>query len=547
MKPGNNLPSRIRRETRLADDAWLDERPSGIRSSGTDAHDQVEYLLRFLWRWKMRFLAVFSTIMIAGVLYLVIAPERYTVHATVMVGFRTPDLQTDQNHGRPSAEPDTDAAIELLRTPSALQHVASELNLAAQTSLVKPVRGSIFHRFRSAIGSLFSSGDGAPAPDANQRIAAQLGKDIRVERIGRSSFLDLSYISSDPVMAAKILNSLARYVAKDESFLSQTTVATRAGFQIVKMSVVTEATPPLEPTSPNVSLVLALTTLCALAAGMLALMVKHLQLLRTVRSIEEITRRGVRTLALLPDTDDISLDRTAGVALVANDPAHAFSVSVASLHAAVATLPWTRNAQGNNAMVLLVTSPLEGEGKSTAAAALATSMALADKRVLLLDGDLRAPTLHRSFSVERSPGLSEYVRAQVSLEMAIQRGNNIHFLAAGNPMTSPLHILDSERFHMLMRAARNEYDVIVVDSPPILAVGDAKLLAQAADHVIVVARWGQTSWNALTHALRALHDSGAHIAGVTVSHVDASQLSLYDNGGAEIYGSSYGTRIDAGN
>jgi len=217
---------------------------------------------------------------------------------------------------------------------------------------------------------------------------------------------------------------------------------------------------------------------------------------------------------------------------------------VASLHAAVTTLPWPRNAQNNGAMVLLLTSPLASEGKSTTAAALATSMALADKRVLLVDADLRSPTLHRAFGVDRSPGLSEYVRAQVSLEMAIQRGNNIHFLAAGKAMTSPLHILDSERFHMLLRVARNEYDVILVDSPPILAAGDAKLLAQIADHVILVARWGSTSWNALKQALRALRDSGARVAGVAVSHVDASQLSLYDYGGAEIYGSHYGTKVD---
>ncbi|MCL2716418.1 MAG: polysaccharide biosynthesis tyrosine autokinase [Alphaproteobacteria bacterium] len=545
MTTVNNLPTHIRRETRLADNAWLDERPATIRSSG-DTHEQLEYLLRFLWRWKMLFVAVFTTILAAGLVYLVIVPERYTVHSTIMVGFRTPELATEQNHGRPNGEPDTDAAIELLRATPALEQVSRQLNLAAQKNLVGTVRGSIFHRFRSAIGSIFTSSDDQATSDTDSQIAAQLAKDIRIERIGRSAFLDVSYVSSNPVMAAKIVNTLSRYVAKDESFLSRTSIANRAGFPIVKMSVVTEATAPQEPTSPNVPVVLSLTTLFALGAGIMALMFKHLQLLRTVRSIEEVTRRGVRTLGLIPDTDDISLDRTASVALVANDPDHVFSASVASLHAAITTLPWTRNAQ-NNAMVLLLTSPLASEGKSTTAAALATSMALADKRVLLLDADLRSPTLHRSFGVDRSPGLSEYVRAQVSLEMAIQRGNNIHFLAAGKPMTSPLHILDSERFHMLMRVARNEYDVILVDSPPVLAVGDAKLLAQIADHVIVVARWGSTSWNALKQALRTLRDSGARVAGVAVSHVDATQLSLYDYGGAEIYGSHYGTRVDADN
>jgi Mrp family chromosome partitioning ATPase len=92
---------------------------------------------------------------------------------------------------------------------------------------------------------------------------------------------------------------------------------------------------------------------------------------------------------------------------------------------------------------------------------------------------------------------------------------------------------------------RTEYDVILIDSPPILAVGDARILAQLADYSVVVARWGKTSWRALNHALRLLADGGARIAGVTVSRVNIKQFATYDYADAGIYGSAYGSQMRA--
>jgi succinoglycan biosynthesis transport protein ExoP len=271
-------------------------------------------------------------------------------------------------------------------------------------------------------------------------------------------------------------------------------------------------------------------------------LLKEFRAQQTVWSIEEVTRRGLRPLGLIPEDRTVERRRGAGVALVAGDPAHAFSASVTSLQAAVSTLPRARPEGGT---VLLLTSALPAEGKSTTAAALATSMAASGNRVLLLDADLRSPTLHRIFDLEPAPGLAESVGSQSSLERAIRqdRTTGVHFLAAGEAHVRPLGVLGSARLRSQLDLWRTQFDTILIDSPPILAAGDARMLAQLSDYVIVVVRWGSTSWSALRHALRALQESGARLAGVAVSRVDVSQLSVYDYPEVRIYGADHGGRV----
>ncbi|WP_234685885.1 tyrosine-protein kinase domain-containing protein [Bradyrhizobium monzae] len=537
------LPPRGQIEPALPDAAWLQEDARPTR----DPREQLDYLARFLWRWKRLVFFISAPIMLAGFFYLLIVPEKYSAHATLMVGFRQPELLTAEQVRSPvRGEPDIDGAIDLIRAEPALRHVASELDLAARPELAGAGRVSLLVRFKRALASIFDRTNGASnqSADPTAWVAAHLRKDIKIDRVGRSTLLDLSYTSSDAAMAAKVVNSLAKFSSEDESFLSRMSLAERAGFQIVKVSVVTEAVPPQEPSSPNSPLILAVTTFCALMAGLGALLVKQFQEQRTVRGVEQVTRRGLRALGVILDDQNVERHPGAGVAMVAGDPTHAFSASVMSLHVALSTLPRLHKERG---LVLLVTSALPGEGKSTTAAALATSMAASGKRVLLVDGDLRAPTLHRSFGVEQRPGLAEFVDSQVVLEAAIRRDRTtgVHFLASGKGNANPLRVLNSIRFQTGLRVMRAEYDTILIDSPPVLAAGDARILAQLSDYVVVMTRWGSTSWCVLGHALRALQESGARLAGVVVSRVDRRQLSIYDYGGAQIYGAGYGEYLDA--
>jgi capsular exopolysaccharide synthesis family protein len=516
------------------DAAWLDEGarlPSVPRAS-------LDRALRILWLWKWRLLLICVPILLAGLAYLLITPERYTAHATVMVGVRQSELSTDEQARMPlRGEPDVDGAIRLMRARMALQHVAKELNLAARPEFENAIRQrkSLISRVRGTVFSLLGRtgripGEGAER-DPSELIAAQLEKDIRIDRVGRSALLDVAYSSSDPALAAAIVNALARFASEDEAFLSRMTLAERAGFQIVKISVMSEAVPPNEVSSPNAAVILGGTMFLALIAAFSIMLLREFQRHQTILSTEDLTRRGVRPLGLIPENRAVA---RGGIRLVTDDPGNAFSVSVASLHAAISTLP---RIKSERCAILLLTSALPGEGKSTTAAALATSMAALGRRVLLIDANLRSPKLHRSFNLELSPGLAECVGAQTPAGEVIRHDpvTGVFLLAAGDTYDRPLHVVGSPRLRGLLDHWRTQFDVILIDAPPVLVAGDARVLAQVSDHVIVVVRWGATKWNLLNHALLMLEGSGAHIAGAVISRVNVKKLSAYSSADAQIY------------
>ena len=530
-----------RADQAMTDAAWLDE---GARLP-PDPRPALGQVIRALRRRKWRFLLVCTPIFLAGLGYLLTVPERYTAHGTVMVGFRQPELLTpEERRDSIRSEPDIDGAMTLMRAQPALRFVVNELHLLDRPEFHATMRPSktLINYLRRSIASLLGRtspmpGDIAPY-DPVDAAADELRKNLKIERVGRAALLDVSYTSLDPVLAAGVVNTLARFTSDDEGFLSRMTLAERADFQIVKTSVFVEAVPPEEPTLPSPILILG-AGICALAAGFGAVVRKELQAQQTVLSIDEVTRRGLRYLGLIPEDHSVQRRWGAGVALVASDPAHVFSASVTSLQAAVSTLPRSRSEGGR---VLLLTSALPAEGKSTTAAALATSMAASGNRVLLLDADLRSPTLHRSFDLAPGPGLAECVGSKASLQPEIRKDltTGVHVLAAGDVHARTLGVLGSPRLQALLELWRMQFDAILIDSPPILVAGDARMLAQLSDDVIVVVRWGSTTWSALTHAVRALEESGARLAGVAVSRVDVRQLSTYDYPDAQIYGAVYG-------
>ena len=538
---------RAQEATTMADAAWLDE----AARLPADPRASLGRALRILLYRKWRFILVCAAILLAGLGYLLIVPEEYTAHGTLMIGFRQPDLLTAEQARDPiRGEPDVDGAIALMRAYPTLRHVVEELDLVARPEFRDATRQStpLMIRLRRLGASLLgwtsrTSGEVAHA-DPVDTVAGKLRNELKFERVARSALLDISYSSPNAALAVSVVNAVARFSSQDESFLSRMTPAERAGFQIVKTSVVAEAVAPPEPSTPNTSLILGVSVFCALAAGFTAVLLKEFRARQTVVSIEEATRRGLRVLALIPEDRTVERRRDAGVALVARDPAHAFSASMTSLQAAISTLPRSRP---EGARTLLLTSALDAEGKSTTAAALASSMAASGDRVLLLDADLRCPTLHHCFGLEPAPGLAECVGSQASPERAIRQDpiTGVHFLAAGEAHLRPLGVLGLAQLRSQLDLWRTQFDAILIDSPPLLTAGDARILAQLSDYVIVVVRWGLTSWGALDRALRTLRESGAQLAGIAVSRVDVRQLSAYDFPDPRIYGLEQRARVPA--
>lgn len=185
--------------------------------------------------------------------------------------------------------------------------------------------------------------------------------------------------------------------------------------------------------------------------------------------------------------------------------------------------------------VLVVTSPLPHEGKTTSAINLAIALGQRGHSVLLLDGDVRRGVVHTVFDTSREPGLSDVLRGVVPFAQArasVELGDDrtVHYLTAGSPIPNPSGMLGSDELRALLAALAEQYDAIIIDSPPTNLLTDAALLSTRADGVIVVARAGVSESGALARAMEQLRHVRAPVLGVVLNDVDFKRDGAYDDG-----------------
>lgn len=183
---------------------------------------------------------------------------------------------------------------------------------------------------------------------------------------------------------------------------------------------------------------------------------------------------------------------------------------------------------------MIVTSSGPAEGKSTTTANLAVVFAQQGKRVLLIDADLRKPTVHYTFRTENHIGLSNVLTRQSSLEEAvtITAQDKLWVLPSGPIPPNPSELLGSKGMKSLFEQAKEEYDVIILDTPPVLAVTDAQVLANLADGVVLVVSSGKTETDAAKKAKELLDSAKAKVLGVVLNNkkVQDSQYYYYYGG-----------------
>ncbi|KKI93270.1 capsular biosynthesis protein [Bacillus sp. SA1-12] len=183
---------------------------------------------------------------------------------------------------------------------------------------------------------------------------------------------------------------------------------------------------------------------------------------------------------------------------------------------------------------MIVTSSGPAEGKSTTTANLAVVFAQQGKRVLLVDADLRKPTVHYTFRLENHIGLSNVLTRQSSLQEAVQitSQEKLWILSSGPIPPNPSELLGSKGMQAMIEQAKDEYDVIIFDSPPVLAVTDAQILSNLTDGVVLVVSSGKTEIDAAKKAKELLDNAKAKILGVVLNNkkVQDSQYYYYYGG-----------------
>jgi capsular exopolysaccharide synthesis family protein len=183
------------------------------------------------------------------------------------------------------------------------------------------------------------------------------------------------------------------------------------------------------------------------------------------------------------------------------------------------------------AKTLVITSSLPNEGKSSIVTSLARLLARSGRRVAVVDADLRRPAVHRGLDLEASPGLAELLEGTCSRDQALQldAASGATVIAAGITDRSPADLLQSPRMAKLLLELTVSFDLVIMDTPPVLAVPDAAILARQADMTVLVVRWGATKTATLTTAMQRLEDLNVPF-GVVLSRVDGKKSAGYGYG-----------------
>jgi len=294
-------------------------------------------------------------------------------------------------------------------------------------------------------------------------------------------------------------------------------VGVTGGVTANNISIVDRATPPRSPSKPSMVLNMALAALLGLGLGGLAALVLE-ALDETLATPDDVEKKlGVSVLGVIP-----LLDKGQTPADGLADIRSGFSEAYYSLRTA---LQFSTPDGAPSSMV--VSSARPAEGKSTTAYAVALNLSRIGKRVLLIDGDLRNPSMHRVVGVENERGMSNLLSGSADLTSVVQptRQENLFFIPCGPLPPNPAELWGGDRLHDFLAEAHDKFDHVVFDGPPVLGFADAPMLAAAVNGTLFVLESRGTRRGQARGALRRLQVGRAHLLGAVLTKFSTKSTS----------------------
>jgi succinoglycan biosynthesis transport protein ExoP len=324
-----------------------------------------------------------------------------------------------------------------------------------------------------------------------------------------------------------------------------------AGLNASNIMVVDPAQVPKGPAKPRVILNLALGFILGLSLGVgLAFLQEYLDnTLKTPDEVESLLR--LPSLGLIPSVHLIGPSKSSqrGITTIGNGSNGSYGLALQKDPMAVEAFRSLRTSILLSAnpvpKVLLVTSALPGEGKTTTTVNLGATLASLGSKVLIVDCDMRRPSCHRAAGVKNSPGFVQCLTGRVSLSDAILPVNgvpNLSIIPCGPIPPNPAEVLSSPLTLELLKRLHIEFEYVLVDSPPILSVADSRILATITDAVVLVTRAYETPYEVVRRARALLYGAGARILGVALNDVHIHKSSYGGKYGYyQQYGYGYGS------
>lgn len=305
--------------------------------------------------------------------------------------------------------------------------------------------------------------------------------------------------------------------------LRQIDIGTSLDQEIIRVMETPTAT--IEPISPNRPKAVATGALLGLAAALavILLLEKFDDRVKTVEELQEALQEPV--LGQIPSVRGHKAD--APPLNLFDLPAQDnFPEAFRNVRSSIMFSP-----NGKAAQILLVTSAIPGDGKTTFAVNLAICMAQAGQQTLLIDGDMRRMTINDYFKMDKGPGLADVLSGQAAFEDCVTaiRTEKFHYLRGGTVPTNPGELILGGRLQELLEQLRGQYHRVIIDTPPVLATDDTLSLCPYVDGVLFVVKAGHTSMRYARNSMAALHQRGARIFGVILNFIDTRSAHYYYN------------------
>jgi polysaccharide biosynthesis transport protein len=287
----------------------------------------------------------------------------------------------------------------------------------------------------------------------------------------------------------------------------------------VLVTVTQPAQLPRDPVSPQTPIYLALGALLGLAVGVGGAVLRHTQDHRIRSDAAARASAGAPVLGMIAEHPDQAM-----FPVVAGDPLSAAAEGYRGLRANLRALSAEHDMRS-----LVVSSAVRAEGKTEVVANLGVALAQAGERVVVVDANLRSPRLGEVLEVQSSIGLTDVLQLRWPIELALHKHETapLEVLTSGSPSTNPSELLDSEAFDELLQALTNSFDLVILDTPALLSVADAAVLARRGSGVVLVARAASTKGDQLKAARRAMRAVEGRMLGVVLNRVRERDFLLY--------------------